>query len=106
MGAAVEGDETAGYRVLDVVQGSPAARAGMVQCLDFVLVANGVRVVRRATSGDVCGSLADDVVVTRANGAMLTPSDGWRGIVVVRHVNRTVTTGAWRPSSLPARTSR
>lgn len=43
----VEGDETAGYRVLDVVAGSPAARAGMVQCLDFVLVANGVRVVRR-----------------------------------------------------------
>lgn len=32
-----------GYRVLDVVQGSPAAAAGLCQVLDFIVTANGVR---------------------------------------------------------------
>ena len=35
-----------GFRVLDVSPGSPAAAAGLVHYFDFVIAANGVRLVR------------------------------------------------------------
>lgn len=44
--AAVEGGECCGYRVLGIQEQSPAAAVGFVSFFDFILEANGIRLVR------------------------------------------------------------
>lgn len=43
-----------GYRVLDVTPGAPAAEAGLVQYLDFIVSVNGIRLVRMSYYTYVC----------------------------------------------------